>query len=51
MECEHIAALRKFLREQGLDLWSEHGEGGWVNVRCESCRRTYEVVLLEDRRT
>jgi hypothetical protein len=45
--CKHLLALRDFMKAQGLDAWSEHGTDpdGWVNVGCEKCGRTYEVVL------
>jgi len=47
--CEHLLELRKFLEENEIDVWSEHGEMpmGWVNVHCEKCKRTYEVTLLK----
>lgn len=45
--CEHLIALRNLLESTGMTVWSEHGESpsGWVNVSCESCRRTYETTL------
>ncbi len=43
--CEHFQALRAFLEENGIWIWSEHEEEGWVNVLCSKCNRIYEVVL------
>jgi len=45
--CEHLLALRKFLEDNDMGVYSEHGEGpmGWVNVHCEKCGRGYEVTL------
>ena len=45
--CEHLTALREFLEQHKLTVWSEHGEEphGWVNVGCDVCRRTYETTL------
>ena len=47
--CEHLLALRGYLEEHGLSVWGELTEqpGGWVNVGCETCGRTYEVTLRE----
>ena len=34
--CEEIKALRRYLEEHHLAIWSEHGEPfPWVNVGCE----------------
>jgi len=45
--CEHLLALRKFLEEKDMEVWSEHGTGphGWVNVHCAACKKTYETTL------
>lgn len=47
--CRHLLALRDFMKSTGMDVWSEHGTepGGWVNIGCSSCRRTYEAVLSD----
>ena len=49
-ECKHLLALRAFLVDNGLKVWSEHGEepAGWVNVSCGHCSRTYEITLKDD---
>lgn len=44
-ECSHLTALRAFLTATGLQVYSEHGEDGWVNVHCPVCSRTMEVIL------
>ena len=48
-ECKHLLALRRYLYDYSMEIWSEHGEepAGWVNVSCPECRRTYEVVLRQ----
>lgn len=45
--CEHLLALRKFLTENDLHVWSEDGAepDGWCNVGCQRCHRAYEVTL------
>lgn len=45
--CEHLITLLRFLMDQEMDVWSEHGEepSGWVNVNCHRCNRTYETTL------
>ena len=47
--CEHLLALRRFLEENEMTIWSEHGTNpfGWVNIHCSKCGRTYETVLDE----
>lgn len=45
--CEHISELEKYLAENKLHIWSEHGEDGFVNIHCTTCKTTYEVVLPE----
>lgn len=38
-ECPHVVALRVYLRDQQISVWSECGEepNGWVNVKCRQC--------------
>lgn len=45
--CTPLLSLRRFLEDNHMSVWSEHGESpdGWVNVGCADCRRTYEVTL------
>jgi hypothetical protein len=45
--CEHVRALKAHLTSCGLVIWGEFTEdpGGWVNVTCQACNRTYEVSL------
>lgn len=43
--CEHLIALRKFLEDNEIKIYSEHEEDGWVNVRCKKCQRIYETTL------
>lgn len=47
--CKHLLALRDFMKENWLDIWSEHGvePDGWVNIGCGQCCRTYEAVLSD----
>lgn len=49
-ECEHVRALRKYLAVSEIEVYSEHGEepAGWVNVRCERCKRVYETTLRNE---
>lgn len=46
---KHIIPLKERLASQGLEVYSEHGEGGWVNVYCSKCICTHEVYLRPDR--
>lgn len=48
--CEHIKALRQYLEDHGLTVFSEEGEPQrWVNVSCaESTHFTYEGMLQPD---
>jgi hypothetical protein len=49
--CAHLKALRRFIENSPLEVYSEHGEqpAGWVNIHCRKCHRTYETVLCSDR--
>lgn len=47
--CEHLIKLRDTLRENGLRVWGELTTGGWVNIHCQECGRTYEDVLDDNR--
>lgn len=46
-ECEHVLALRAYLRENGIRVYSEDGEepAGWVNIHCTKCNVIYEDTL------
>ena len=46
--CEHVQALRAWLRKHGISIRSEHGEepDGWVNVTCSTCATTQEITLI-----
>lgn len=48
----HIKRLRSWVKVNGFEIWSEHGEGdddgiwdGWVNIWCDKCRLTHETNL------
>ena len=45
--CEMVCVdrLREFLKKEGLSIWGQLTEQGWVNVHCEKCRCTHEVHL------
>lgn len=43
--CQHMRDLLETLESNGLRIWSEHSDTGWVNVHCAHCRRTYQVML------
>jgi len=45
--CEHVVKLEQYMRDNGIDVYSEHGEEprGWVNVTCETCKSTFEIRL------
>ena len=47
--CEHLLALRDYLRQKQLEISSERGENpdGWVNIDCNRCHRCYETILRE----
>lgn len=38
-ECPHVVALRAYLRDHQISVWSECGEepNGWVKVHCHQC--------------
>jgi hypothetical protein len=45
--CEHLVALRAYLEDTGITIWSEHAAepAGWVNINCPHCQRTHQTVL------
>lgn len=45
--CPCLTGLRKYIEDNNLSVYSEHGEepSGWVNVHCPNHWRTYEVTL------
>ena len=45
MGCEHIKALYRQLKELKIEIYSEHGDDGWVNVYCRPCSCIEEMVL------
>lgn len=44
-KCVEVEELEDYLKEHGMKIYSEHGEGGWVNVHCEFCNEVHEVYL------